>query len=326
MKDRLAKEPAVGKSNSSPRAAEVKLASIPVTPAEQRARDLYNKALDAAPDSPICNEMRLDLARMYSDRGEADPVIQLLSAALDKNPAPEQAQKLRVRLGNAYLMKKDAAGAMKEALAALENANSPTRPAAYLVKGRAQMLAKDYGGAITTLSRYRNGAEKYVQAGAVTEEGLVRLAEAFAAAQNWEESRATYEHLLGRFPQGRFVTDARFGAGLALQKAKQFDRAIEAFQDVTRRTGSELAAKAQMQIGLCRAEQKRWEDAVKELLVVPGTYDYADVAANASLEAGKALVEMKEPARAKDVLRRVVRDYSGTEWATAAQKRLTEIQ
>jgi TolA-binding protein len=59
---------------------------------------------------------------------------------------------------------------------------------------------------------------------------------------------------------------------------------------------------------------------------VPGTYDYADVAASASLEAGKALVEMKEPAKAKDVLQRVVRDYSGTEWATAAQKRLAEIQ
>ena len=152
------------------------------------------------------------------------------------------------------------------------------------------------------------------------------MAEAYAAAGNWEESRATYEHLLGRFPQGRFVSEAKFGAGLALQKAKQFDRAVEAYQEVTRRTGSELAAKAQMQIGLCRAEQKRWEDAVKELMVVPGTYDYADVAASASLEAGKALVEMKEPAKAKDVLQRVVRDYSGTEWATAAQKRLAEIQ
>lgn len=327
MKERLAKEPAVkGKSNSVPRPPEVRLASIPVTPAEQKARDLYNKALDAAPDSPICNEMRLDLAKMYVDRGEADPAIQLLSAALDKNPAPEQAVRLRVRLGNAYLMKKDAAGAMREALAALENANSPTRPAAYLVKGRAQMLAKDYGAAIITLSRYRNGAEKYVQAGMVTEEGLMRLAEAYAAAGSWEESRATYEHLLGRFPQGRFVTEAKFGEGLALQKAKQFDRAVEAFQDVTRRTGSELAAKAQMQIGLCRAEQKRWDDAVNELLVVPGTYDYADVAASASLEAGRALVEMKEPEKAKDVLQRVVRDYSGTEWATAAQKRLAEIQ
>jgi TolA-binding protein len=214
---------------------------------------------------------------------------------------------------------------MQQALAALENANSPSRPAAYLVKGRAQMLAKDYAAAITTLSRYRNGAEKYVQAGPVTEEGLLRLGEAYAAAGNWEESRATYEHLLSRFPQGKWATEARFGKALALQKAKRFDQAVEAYQEVTRRTGSEMAARAQMQIGLCRAEQKRWQDAVNELLAVPGTYDYADVSANASIEAGKALVELKEPAKAKDVLERVVRENPGTEWAAAARKRLAEI-
>ena len=66
------------------------------------------------------------------------------------------------------------------------------------------------------------------------------------------------------------MPEAQFGTGLALQKPKQFDRAVEAFADVTRRTSSELAAQAQMQIGLCRAEQKRWQDAVNELLVVPG--------------------------------------------------------
>jgi tetratricopeptide (TPR) repeat protein len=326
LKERLAKEPPVaGKSNSAPRPAEVRLASIPVTPAEQKARDLASKALEAGPDSPVCDGLRLEMAKAYFDRGEADPAIQLLSAALDKAAGTEQGQKLRVWLGNAYLMKKDASGAMQQALAALENANSPTRPAAYLVKGRAQMLAKDYQAAITTLSRYRNGAEKYVQAGPVTEEGLLRLGEAYAAAGNWEESRATYEHLLSRFPQGKWATEARFGKALALQKAKRFDQAVEAYQEVTRRTGSEMAARAQMQIGLCRAEQKRWREAVNELLAVPGTYDYADVAASASIEAGKALVELKEPAKAKDVLERVVRENPGTEWAAAARKRLAEI-
>jgi TolA-binding protein len=230
-----------------------------------------------------------------------------------------------VWLGNAYLMKGDAKGAMRQALAALENVNSPSRPAAYLVKGRAQLLAKDYASAITTLSRYRNGAEKYVQAGPVTEEGLLRLGEAYAAAGNWEESRATYDHLLGRFPQGRWATEARFGKALGLQKTRKFDEAIAAYQEVTRRTGSEVAARAQMQIGLCRAEQKRWQEAVRELLAVPGTYDYADVAANASIEAGNALVELKEPAKAKDVLERVVREHPGTAWAAAARKRLAEI-
>src|SRR5207248_7972249 len=111
----------------------------------------------------------------------------------------------------------------------------------------------------------------------------------------------------------------------SLQQAKQYDRAVEAYTDVTRRTSSEMAARAQLQIGLCRAEQQRWQDAVNELLLVPGTYDYAEWAAHASLEAGKALVELKQPAQAKDILQRVVRDHPGTEWAQQAMKRIAEI-
>jgi TolA-binding protein len=325
LKTKLANDPKVGKSNSVPRPPEIKLASIPLQPAEQKAREFYNKALDAAPDSPICNELRLELAQTYFDRGEADPAIQLLTAALDKNPpAPLQTQ-LHVKLGNAYLLKKDPGAAMKEALQALTDPNSPQRPAAYLVKGKSLAMQKNWGEAITVLSRYRSGAEKYVNAGPVTEEGLVRLAEAYAATNNWNESRATYEHLIGRFGGSHWVPQARFGIGWAQQQLKQFDAAVQAYGDVTRRTSSEMAARAQLQIGLCRAEQKRWQDAVNELLLVPGTYDYDEVSAPATLAAGKALVELKQPKQAKDVLQRVVRDHPGTEWAQQAQKRLAEL-
>ncbi len=325
LKEKLAKDPQVGKSNSVPRPPQIKLASIPISPAEQKAREYYNKALDAAPDSPICNDLRLELAQMYVDRGEADPAIQLLNAALDKNPPADQQQLLRIQLGNVLLLKKDADGALNQAVQALTDSASPHRAAAYLVKGKAMMLKKDWGEAATVLSRYRSGAARYLNAGPVTEEGLFRLGETYAMSGNWAESQATFEYLIGRFGGSKWVPEARFGAGYALQQAKQFDRAIEAYADVTRRTSSEVAARAQYQIGLCRAEQKRWQDAVNELLVVPGTYDYAEWAASASLEAGKALVELKQSAQAKDILNRVVRDHPGTEWAQQAQKRLAEI-
>ena len=38
---------------------------------------------------------------MYFERGEADPAIQLLNAAIDKNPAAAMQNQLRVKLGNA---------------------------------------------------------------------------------------------------------------------------------------------------------------------------------------------------------------------------------
>jgi tetratricopeptide (TPR) repeat protein len=326
LKEKLAKDAQVGKSNSVPRPPTIKLASIPVQPAEQKAREFYNKALEVAPDSPVCNELRLELADMYFERGEAAPAIQLLNAAIDKNPPPEQQARLRIKLGEACLLKKDVDGAMNQATVVLQDSASPLRAAAYLLKAKTHMAQKSWGEAATVLTRFRGGGTKYSNAGAVTEEGLARLAETYAATNAWAESQAAYQELIAKFGGGRFAAEARYGIGFALQQAKQFDKAIEAYADVTRRTSAEVAAKAQLQIGLCRAEQKRWQDAVNEFLVVPGTYDYADFAAQANLEAGKALVELKQPAQAKDVLQRVVRDHPGTEWATQAQKKLASIQ
>jgi TolA-binding protein len=315
-----------GKSNSQPHAPQIRLATIPVQPGEKRARELYAKALEAGAELPIAGEIRLELAESLIARGEADGAIQLIAAAVDQNPPQPVLEALRIRLGRCALLKKDAAGALEQATICLNDTNSPIRPQAYLLKGQALMAQNNWPEAVTTLTRYMSGAEKYVNAGPVTEEGLKCLAESLAGAGAWEQSRVVYEHLLGRFANGRFVAEARFGMGLALQKLRQFDRAVEQYQEVVRRSNGETAAKAQHQIGLCRAEQQRWQDAVNELLVVPVTYDYAEVSATSSLEAAKALVQLKQKDRAKEVLKEVVEEHPATVWAQEAAKRLAEIQ
>lgn len=326
LKERMAKAPPVGKSNSVPRAPELKLADVPLQPAEAKARECGNKAFEANADSPLCNEIRMTMIQMHMDRGEADAAIQLLNVAMDKNPPQPEMDRLRIQLGHCLLLKKQPDAAMALATKALEDGNSPLRAAAYLLKGLTFMQMKNWGEAQGIMTRYRSGAEKYQNAGPVTEEGLIRLAQAYVASNAWSESLATSEHLLHKFPHGRFAADALYLKGFSLQQLKQFDRAVEAYTEVTRRTGSDVAARAQLQIGLCRGEQKRWKDAANELLIVPVTYDYADVAANSSLEAAKALVQLKQPADAKAVLQHVVTEHAGTQWAQEAQKQLKEIQ
>src|SRR6185503_585999 len=211
-----------------------------------------------------------------------------------QNPAQAVLDQLRIRLGQCYLLKNEPAAADAQAVLCLADTNSPIRPSAYLLKGRALMHVKNWPEAMTVLSRYLNGAEKYRNAGPVTEEGLLALGDACRNGGAWEQSRMAYESLMQRFPNSKWTAEALFGMGMAFQQGKQFDRAIQSYTEATRKTSSETAAKAQLQIGLCRAEQKRWQDAVDALLIVPATYDYAEVAANSSLAAAKALVELKQ--------------------------------
>ena len=91
-------------------------------------------------------------------------------------------------------------------------------------------------------------------------------------------------------------------------------------------TAGELAAKSQLGIGLCRLEQKRWEDAATALLTVYYTYDYPDLSAPALYEAAAAYLQLKKPEEAKGLLTRVVKENPGAPWVEKAQKRLSEIK
>ena len=92
------------------------------------------------------------------------------------------------------------------------------------------------------------------------------------------------------------------------------------------RVATETAAKAQLQIGLCRLEQKRYAEAATALLIVPFTYDYPELTAVALLEAARALAEDKQRDKAVQLLQRLLRDHPDGEPADAARKRLEELR
>jgi TolA-binding protein len=56
------------------------------------------------------------------------------------------------------------------------------------------------------------------------------------------------------------------------------------------------------------------------------TYDHAESSANSNIAAAKALVELKKPAEAKELLNQVVQEHPNTQWAAEAQKQLAQIQ
>ena len=150
----------------------------------------------------------------------------------------------------------------------------------------------------------------------------MRLGYAYAINKNWDQSRVAYDRLVNTFPSSPRLGEARYGMGWALQQQKSFDPAVIAYNQVVSRTATDLAAKAQLQIGLCRMEQKRYLDAATAFLVVPTTYDYPELRAAALLEAGKAYLELKQVPQANQQFERIVREFPGTPWAEAAKEKL----
>ena len=81
-----------------------------------------------------------------------------------------------------------------------------------------------------------------------------------------------------------------------------------------------------MQIGLCRIEQKRFDEAVNALLSVAFTYNYPEWSAPARCEAARAQIELKKPQEAARQWQQVMNDHPKSPWADVARKNLGAIK
>jgi TolA-binding protein len=325
------------------RPPEIPLKAIPVQPAEQRARDLYQAMIAAGelpqltlgarldPGARLDLDARLELAEMHAQRNELDPAIRLLNQALEKDAPPELAERLRLRLGACQFVKGD----FKSAFAAFDGIvqNAKSLFAAEARYRAAECLLGEpaaAGGAakaIQYLTPFRDQPPLQNLPG-ISDRALLRLGHAFAQASpaQWDQSRQACEILVQRFPQNPWLHEARYAIGWAWQNQKNYDAAVNAYTQVTAGTAAEVAARAQLQIGLCRLEQKRHAEAANALLVVPFTYDYPELSALALCEASRVFAEMKQPDQAAKLLEKVVKDHGTSRWAEVAKQRLAEMK
>jgi TolA-binding protein len=304
---------------------EVPLKAVPVQPSEAQARAYYQALIAASPNPAAQADARFELAELLTERGEHDAAIKLLREVLDKGKAAELTDKVRVRLGNALLAKGDAQAALDQFSQVAQNANSPAAAQALYRAGEAYLMLKDPAEAVRHLAAFRDQGPLQNLPG-LTDRALFRLGFALGLLKQWEPSRQVYEQVVSRFGDSPWVSDARYGIAWAYQNLGQYDQAVSWYAQVAASTATELGARAQMNIGLCRLQQKRYPEASTALLVVPFTYEYPHLSALSLVEAARAFAESKQPEQAMRLLERVLRDHPDTEWAEASRKRLAELR
>ena len=103
-----------------------------------------------------------------------------------------------------------------------------------------------------------------------------------------------------------WAVDARYGIGWRSRTRASFDEAVNAYSQVTQATQDDRAGRARLQIGVCRAEQKKWADAGKAFQAVYFGYDIPELKFAAMLEHARVLVEEKKPDEAVKLLEKVI--------------------
>ncbi len=324
-KDEVAKKTPPGQTPPFVPPPDVPLSAVPVQPSETQARAEYKALIDAFPDLAISADALFELAELQSDRGEHDAAIKQLQAALDKEPSPELTDKIKVRLGAAYLAKGDAKKALDALTPIANNPKSAVNAQAAYRAAECQLALGKPDEAVKLFALFRDKGE-FQNLPGLTDRALLRLGYTLAQQKQWEPSRQAYEQVYNRFGNGPWANEARYGAGWALQSQNRFDEAVNLYSQVAAATATELGARAQLNIGQCRLAQKRYPEATTALLVVPFTYDYPNLNALALMEAARGFAENKQEDQAGKLLERVIRDYPDSEQADAAKKRLAELK
>jgi TolA-binding protein len=325
LQDEAAKKAVAGKPPAEIKPPEVSMSSVPIQQAEQKARAQYQALIASAPDLALANDARFELAEVFAERGELDPAIKLLGEALDKEPPAELSDRIRLRLGACHLARKDAKAALGQFEAVANNPKSALIGEAHYRAGECLLQQGQGNEAVKHLIVFRDQAP-FQNLPGLSDRGLLRLGHAYAHLKQWDLSRQAHEQLAARFANSAWLHEARYGIAWTWQNQQQYDNAVNAYAQVTAATATEVAAKAQLQIGLCRLEQKRHADAAKDLLIVPFTYDYPEWNAVALCEAARAFRELKQPDQAEKLLKRVIRDHPESKWAKVAQERLDELK
>jgi TolA-binding protein len=314
-----------GKANPASAPAQIPLSAVPLQPAEQKVRTQYQTLISSFPDLVMAKIARFELAELLADRGENDAAIKLLHELLDRRPPPELADKAHIRLGGCYLGKKDPKNALSHFETVSQNPTNPLAGEGQYRAGECLLQMNRANDAVQHFAVFRDQAP-FQNLPGLTDRALLRLGQAYASLQLWDQSRQAQELLVARFAASPWVHEARYGIGWAWQNQKQFDNAINAYMQVTAATASEIGAKAQLQIGLCRLEQKRPAEAASALLIVPFTYDYPEWNAVALCEAARAFTELKQSDQAERLLQRVIRDHPQSKWAGIARERLETLK
>ena len=194
------------------------------------------------------------------------------------------------------------------------------RAEALLLAGECQYLAKNWKEAVVHFEMVvadKNATER--------SRALYRSGTCHLNLKQWSQAQQRFEALLKEFPKYPQLSAARYGLGLALQKQNQLARALVVFEQVTKETNTEAAAKARFMIGEIAFSKKQYKVAYSSFLVAAFKYPYEEWQAKGYLEAGRCFKELKDNAKARELLETVIKKFPKRPEAKSAAQVLTTL-
>jgi TolA-binding protein len=294
---------------------------------EKEAREAYLVLLAGKAPPPLAGSAALELAQLELNANRPNDALPHLDRAREEASRSSGAEgdgrdiaEREVYLRGVCLLRVNRPRESAEALKTYRDTypKSAYLAHAMLTRGEALLLAGNHKDACEELAQVATSPVT----DSILDATLLRLAEAYAGAHQWEKSDKAYTKHAERFPKSEQWFLARFGQGWARENQSKFADAITIYKDIAERHQGATGARAQFQHGECLYAQKKLDDAVRELLKVDVLFAVPEWSAAGLYEAGRALRELGRTDEALRQFEDVVHRFPDSAWAKQAKDML----
>jgi TolA-binding protein len=300
---------------------------------------IANNLLNSKPDYSAADKVRYELAFAYSETGKAKEAADAFRDVATKFPDSDLAPECWLRVSDFHSTQQQFA----ESIAACDQGLARTKDAKLRErlqyrKGSSQFTMDAFPQAAVTfqsqISEHPTGdllldatwlvaecffrEKKYQESlpwyqktiDAKSEvyqpRALYRMGTCTNELKQWPLAQQHFDAVTKQFPKFEQISEARYGLGFALQNQNQLDQAIQVYDQVTKETNTETAAKARFMMGECAFAQKKYDVAWQHFLEAALGYPYPEWQALGQFEAGRCFIELKMPDKARESLQTVM--------------------
>ncbi|HEX4131209.1 MAG TPA: tetratricopeptide repeat protein [Pirellulales bacterium] len=156
---------------------------------------------------------------------------------------------------------------------------------------------------------------------------LARLHAAQAASQikDWKRSESLLDQARKADAAGEYLPEILYEQAWAKQNQGKSDDALALYQQVTEKTGSEVAARARFMIGEIHFERKDFQQAIADFIAVSDVYGYPQWQAAALYEAGRCFEVRGQRDQARKSYQELLDKHPRSDQAALAKQRLEAL-
>jgi len=273
----------------------------------KEATALYEKLLAAHPKSPLVVKVQSEMAELNIDVGAQEKVIAELTATLETTKDEALREPIRIQLASAHYKKGDfeiAADKFEDLL--VDYKESKLRASMLFQAGESRFRIKE---TVAARDHFAAAAKASGLDETLAETVIMRLGETQALTGQHKEAAKTYRDFLNRFGESKWLRNAQFGLGYALENSDDPKKAIGEYQKlfVDLKKVDLWTVRGRFQTGECYFNMQQYEQAIGEFVNIEINFKkYPSWQAKSVLEIGRVLLAQKKRDEAiqrfKDIL------------------------